>query len=73
MDDIELKVLRCRSESELEDQLSYYMSQGWVPNGDTDVFDDMHVQAIRTNRRIDDTEEITQEITGCSYKSEIVD
>ena len=53
-------VLRCRSITELEDQIHYYESKGWARTGRTDVFDGMHVVTIGIAREIDETEEITR-------------
>ena len=54
------KVLRCRSIAELEEQINYYESQGWVSTGRTDVFDGVHVHTIGIAKEIDETEEITR-------------
>ena len=56
----EYKVIRCQSFTELEDQINYYESQGWVRAGRTDAFDGMHVHAISISKEIDETEEITR-------------
>lgn len=55
-----MKVLRCQSETELEDQIKFYKSKGWYRVGHADVFDGMYVQTIKINLEIDDTEEITR-------------
>ena len=57
---IEYKVLRCRSIAELEGQINYYESKGWVRTGRTDAFDGMHVHTIGIAKEIDETEEITR-------------
>jgi hypothetical protein len=56
----EYKVLRCRSITELKDQINYYESKGWVRTGCTDAFDGMHVHTISIAKEIDETEEITR-------------
>ena len=56
----EYKVLRCRSITELEDQINYYESKGWARTGRTDVFDGIHVHTIGITKEIDETEEITR-------------
>ncbi len=58
----EYKVLRCRSLTELEDQINYYESEGWARTGRTDAFDGMHVHTIGIAKEIDETEEITRPI-----------
>ena len=54
----EYKVLRCRSNTELEEQINYYESKGWARTGRTDAFDGMHVHTISIAKEIDETEEI---------------
>ena len=56
----EYKVLRCRSSTELEEQINYYEAKGWARNGRTDSFDGMHVHTISIAKEIDETEEITR-------------
>ena len=56
----EYKVLRCQSITELQDQIYYYESRGWVRTGRTDEFDGIHVHAISIAKEIDETEEITR-------------
>jgi len=56
----EYKVLRCRSITELEEQINYYESNGWVRTGRMDAFDGMHVHTIGIAKEIDETEEITR-------------
>lgn len=60
MSGTEYKVLRCRSITELMDQISYYESKGWTRTGLTDAFNNMHVHIMSIKTDIDDTEEITQ-------------
>jgi hypothetical protein len=63
MSRIEYKVLRCRSITELEEQINYYESNGWSRAGRagrTDAFDGMHVHTIGIVKEIDETEEITR-------------
>ena len=59
MSRIEYKVLRCRSITELEEQINYYESNGWSRAGRTDAFG-MHVHTIGIVKEIDETEEITR-------------
>ena len=56
----EYKVLRCRSITELEEQINYYKSKGWARTGLRDAFDGMHVHTISIAKEIDETEEITR-------------
>ena len=56
----EYKVLRCRSFTELEDQIKYYESKGWARTGRVDAFDGLHVHTISIEKEIDETEEITR-------------
>jgi hypothetical protein len=60
MSSTEYKVLRCRSITELEEQINCYESNGWARTGCTDAFDGMHVQTISIAKKIDETEEITR-------------
>lgn len=60
MSKIEYKVIRCRSITELGDQIKYYESKGWARRGCTDAFDGLHVHAISITKEIDETEEITR-------------
>ena len=57
---IEYKVLRCRSITELEDQVNHYESKGWVRTGCVDAFDGMHVYIISISKEADEPEEVTQ-------------
>lgn len=63
MDETEIKVLRCHSESALIELIDHYQSLGWVTTGKTDVFDDVYVQSIKIVRNIDPTEDVTQDTT----------
>jgi hypothetical protein len=56
----EYKVLRCRSITELEDQINNYESRGWARTGCPDAFDGMLVHTITIAKEIDETEEITR-------------
>ncbi len=56
----EYKVLRCRSTTELKEQINYFESNGWARTGRTDAFDGMHVRTISIAKEIDETEEITR-------------
>ena len=49
--------------SELNLLLQEYSIAGWKPIGDTEVFDCELVQPIKITFYLDDTEEITQEVT----------
>ena len=53
----EYKVLRCRSITELEEQLENYESKGWACAGRTDLFDDMYVLTISIAKELDESEE----------------
>ncbi len=56
----EYKVLRCRSLTELEDQINFYESKGWSRTGRTDAFDGMHVHTVCIAKKIDETDEIAR-------------
>ena len=56
----EYKVLRCRSITELKEQINCYESNGWARTGRTDAFDGMHVHTISIAKEIDTTEEMTR-------------
>ena len=56
----EYKVLRCRSNTELEEQINYYESKGWVRTGRTDAFDGIHVHTVSIAKEIDQREEIVR-------------
>ncbi len=53
-------VLRCRSITELEEEINYYESNGWARTGHTDAFDGMHVHIISIAKEIDETAERTR-------------
>ncbi len=63
MSERDFKVLRCSSMSELNLLLEEYSIAGCKPIGDTEVFDCELVQPIKITFYLDDTEEITQEVT----------
>ncbi len=63
MAELEYKVLRSSSISELNLMLDELTNKGWKPVGNIEVFDDEFVQPIRILISLDVTEEITEEIT----------
>ena len=62
------KVLRCSSLAELNLLLKEYSNAGWKPIGGTEVFNGEYVQPININFDLDNTEEITQEVTQKNVK-----
>lgn len=63
MNGTELKVLRCNSIAELEEQIYLHESRGWERTGRMDILDGVFMHILKLETAIDDTEEITQELS----------
>lgn len=61
--EIDYSVLRCHSIKELNSLLEKHSIRGWKPVGYTDYFNGEFVQAIEIAFDLDDTQEITLEVT----------
>ncbi len=60
-------VLRCHSITELNSLLEKHSMRGWKPIGVTDFFNGEFVQAIEITFDLDDTQEITLEVTQQNF------